>query len=575
MFVFLFYLSVCSLKTAYSEEASNSFEDTGPMLEELRWLQAEAFVSIATRHDTPINKAPSIITTITGEEIRNSGFRNFAEILRTIPGFEISFAPQYGNVVPLMRGMTGANKVRVQFNGHLLNIPQNGDAFAQYEDFPVENIKRIEIIRGPGSAMYGENAFLAVINIITEDAHDIDGAKINVGYGRFDERVGNIKFGKTFRGIGISGMYQYRETNGFDGVVDSDAQTLTDSITSSFGIPPASRSPGRVDTRRREYDLNLRLTYKDFYLEGLYVNKNQGVYIGGPQFALTDESFVERDHLFFEAGCEKTFWEKLTLNQRLYYDQFYRHWYTESLPEGGSITIDVNGDGAIDRILTYPDGLIGNGKLINRVAGVEISLDYELFEKNNGVFLVSSWHYHDLVNIYPMGPVFVGTSKGKSTQRRILSVKGSITNINLLKGKKVASAGSEEYTKNIILQILGEENREIVDSLKILTVPKEIDALMAVGFGLASSAITTENSINKLAMINPKQYKKLKQLAASEETLLPIVAASGQSDENIRLLLAVIKKMGAGPVGVKKLRMLGIDGWKKLSKDEINILEEK
>lgn len=63
-------------------------------------------------------------------------------------------------------------------NGHLVNHPRIGEAFTTFDDFPVENIKRIEIIRGPGSAMYGENAFLAVINIITFDAKDINGVKM-------------------------------------------------------------------------------------------------------------------------------------------------------------------------------------------------------------------------------------------------------------------------------------------------------------------------------------------------------------------------------------------------------------
>ena len=60
-------------------------------------------------------------------------------------------------------------------------------------------------------------------------------------------------------------------------------------------------------------------------------------------------------------------------------------------------------------------------------------------------------------------------------------VKETITSIALLKGKKLATAGNEEFTKNILTKMLGEGEKEIIDSLKILNVPKEIDALIAVG----------------------------------------------------------------------------------------------
>ncbi len=204
--------------------------------------------------------------------------------------------------------------------------------------------------------------------------------------------------------------------------------------------------------------------------------------------------------------------------------------------------------------------------------------DRDTFEKfivgkNDGVFLLSSWHYRYLVKKCPIESVFVGVSKGKSTHRKILLTNEGITSIDLLKGNIIASSGSEDYTKNILLQMLGKGGNSIVDSLKILTVPKDIDALMAVGFGMVNFALTTENSFTKLMIINPKQYKMQRQLAASKETLLPIVAAPKQSDEYIELLLSTIEKMGRMPEGRRNLRMIGLDGWKKLGKAEMVLLE--
>ena len=297
-----------------------------------------------------------------------------------MPGFEIlkdvSFGAEYASV----RGLISSMHTRIMLNGHHVNSPLSSGAFDVFDDFPVEHIKKIEIIRGPASAIYGENAFLAVINIITFDAKDIDGVKVSSGYGSFDTYDENITFGKTFGELGISGMVRYRQTNGFDGIIESDFQTIMDDALSSFGYSAVSKAPGTVEDWRQEYDLNLRVSYKDIYVEGLYINKNRGAYIS-PQFALTDGSYIESNYVFGEAGYKKTFEERFTVKPRIYYDQFDNNFYIESLPDSTTIPWKTNGDGTYN-IYTYPDGLIGNGKVINRIIGTEIPFDYEVFDGN-------------------------------------------------------------------------------------------------------------------------------------------------------------------------------------------------
>lgn len=345
------------------------------------WFGLEEEVSIATRHETPIGRAPGVVTVITAEEIKNLGYRTFVEILRTVPGFEILKTGDLGEVFPAVRGFAGPEKIRVMLNGHFVNSPRTGSAFQLFDDFPVENIKRIEIIRGPGSAVYGENAFLAVINIITMDAKDIDGIKISGGYGSYDTEEGNIVFGKTYGGIDISGMAHYRRTDGFDGVVESDIVTQIDNALSPLSFPPASQAPGSVEDWRQEYDLNMKVAYKGFYVAGLYINKKMGPFIG-PQFALADESSIEQNYVFGEVGYKNTFDEKFTIRPRLYYDQFDRNSYIEALPENTHVPLDTDGDGNIDKINTYPGGLIGNAYIREKIVGTEIPFDYELFDGN-------------------------------------------------------------------------------------------------------------------------------------------------------------------------------------------------
>ena len=403
----LFFLSIGVLQTFLSLNLSHTFaegtvttrlEDTSfdtdgkkelPMdvavadgiSTEAIWFGFGEEVTIATRHETQISKAPSIVTVITDEEIKNLGYRTFAEILRTVPGFEILKKADFGDVVPAVRGLESANKVRVMLDGHFINNPLRGGAFGNFDDFPVENIKRIEIIRGPGSAMYGENAFTAVINIITKDAKDIDGVKVSSGYGSFDTYDENIVFGKTYGKVSVSGMVHYRQSDGFDGIVESDNQTRIDNSLSSLGFSQVSQAPGRVEDGRQEYDLNLKAVYKDVYFEGWYSNRNRGPFIG-PQYALNDESDVESNYVFGEVGYKKTFEERLTFKPRVYYDQFDNNTYIESFSEGVTLPLDTDGDGNYDKLNTYPDGFIGNGKVIQKIVGTEIPFDYELFDGN-------------------------------------------------------------------------------------------------------------------------------------------------------------------------------------------------
>lgn len=204
----------------------------------------------------------------------------------------------------------------------------------------------------------------------------------------------------------------------------------------------------------------------------------------------------------------------------------------------------------------------------------------EIFEKvaagkNDGVFLVSSWHYKNLKKLTHVEPVMIAVSRNKSTCRKILSVKKNINDLNSLKGMIVASASSEDYTKNILRQMFGKDREDILNSIKVLTVPKDIDALMSVGFGIATASLTMENSLVKLASINQKQYEMLRQLAISEETLLPILAVPKPSNKNCRKLLKILKEMETYKEGKNKLSMIGMDRWQELGEKEKRSLEKQ
>ncbi len=184
-------------------------------------------------------------------------------------------------------------------------------------------------------------------------------------------------------------------------------------------------------------------------------------------------------------------------------------------------------------------------------------------EKGN-IYMLSSWHLAALrkQNI-PLEIALVRTSKGNTLQRKVLRTKPDITDVVMLKNTVVAGAGSEDYIRSVLQQIGGAGNEALVKDIKILTVPKDIDAVMAVSFGMASAAIAAESSLEKLATINPNQFQQLHNLGSSEPSYLLIAATLKKPEGSELKLLEVLQKMSETE-GEKQLKLLGIDGWKPL-----------
>lgn len=160
-------------------------------LEELMKVQ----VTVASQKALTQRESPGILTVVTKEEIENSGARDLIDVLRLVPGIDFGMDVQ-GIVGITMRGVWGhEGKVLLMMDGQQLNeLRYSTTQFGNH--YPVDNIKRIEIIRGPGSAVYGGLAELGVINIITETGQDINGLKATVNYGQTDESLrGNLNLG--------------------------------------------------------------------------------------------------------------------------------------------------------------------------------------------------------------------------------------------------------------------------------------------------------------------------------------------------------------------------------------------
>ncbi|VAW60405.1 TonB-dependent receptor; Outer membrane receptor for ferrienterochelin and colicins, partial [hydrothermal vent metagenome] len=128
----------------------------------------ERMVSIATGNEQLLYKAPAIASVITRKDIENSSANNLNELLEMVPGLHISEDYAAGDAIYTLRGFSRDPDAGMLFmvNGVTLNTLQNGSRFSALR-LALNNIEQIEIIRGPGSAVYGADAYVGVINIIT------------------------------------------------------------------------------------------------------------------------------------------------------------------------------------------------------------------------------------------------------------------------------------------------------------------------------------------------------------------------------------------------------------------------
>lgn len=179
-------------------------------------------------------------------------------------------------------------------------------------------------------------------------------------------------------------------------------------------------------------------------------------------------------------------------------------------------------------------------------------------QKKGNIYLLSSWHLNALQQKFPLKIALIGTFKGNSTQKKILSAKKDIADFFMLKNTTIAGAGSEDYIRNVLQQVDPEKYKELSETIKILKVPKDIDALMAVGFGMADAAIASESSLKILESLNANQYKQLHTLGSSEKSYLLVAATLEKPGKDEAKALEILFNM----TGQKNLNLLGLDGWK-------------
>jgi outer membrane receptor for ferrienterochelin and colicins len=214
----------------------------------------------ASKFQQKVAEAPASVTIITDDQIRKYGYRTLAEILRSVPGFFVDYDRSYSYVG--VRGFSRpgdySSGLLLLIDGHRTNdnvydSPNSGTEFGM----DVDLIKRVEVIRGPASVLYGANAFFGVINIITRRGCDVRGPEISIDAGSL-------------------GAYRARATCGID-LLKGPEMLFSASIYDSHGnqylffpefISPATNNGIAVDADHdRLHNFFFSLQYHNFSIQ--------------------------------------------------------------------------------------------------------------------------------------------------------------------------------------------------------------------------------------------------------------------------------------------------------------------
>lgn len=188
---------MCGIFTCSSLASPAWAEATGA--EELFFNNIPVVFAASKKEESQV-KAPATTLVVTQEEIRERGYRNLKDVLADLPGMETMdyYWSEIGTLVPV-RGIVGNNKIILLVNGTRVN-PPGGENLMLRDDQSVRYAKRVEIVYGPGAALYGADAVSLVVNIVTINAED-KVKNVNVSYGQnqtmeasggYSGKVGNL-----------------------------------------------------------------------------------------------------------------------------------------------------------------------------------------------------------------------------------------------------------------------------------------------------------------------------------------------------------------------------------------------
>ncbi|MBK8815076.1 MAG: TonB-dependent receptor [Methylococcaceae bacterium] len=236
-------------------------------------------VTIASGSAKPVFRSAGSISVITEDQIKTMGATGLAEVLETVPGIHMALQTQTQEPVFTVRGLANESnsQMLILMNGTRITTPLHS-SLDFGPDLPLAAVKRIEVIRGPGSAVYGADAFAGVINIITKKPNDIASNQAGVRAGNWNSQSAFGQYSTHLNDWDIGANIQYQGTDGDSGrIIKADIQSVLDKQFNSR----ASHAPGAMNTDRKSINSHFNLQRKHWDI-GFWANNilNSGTNAG-------------------------------------------------------------------------------------------------------------------------------------------------------------------------------------------------------------------------------------------------------------------------------------------------------
>ncbi|QPK63151.1 TonB-dependent receptor [Methylomonas sp. LL1] len=354
-------------------------------------------VSIASGTAKALSHSAAVTSVITAEQISTMGATELHEILETVPGIHVTIQPVTNDYTYTMRGMRNDTNAEVllMMNGTRFSVPQQGTHMAGMI-IPVENIQRVEVIRGPGSALYGADAFAGVINIVTKKAADLDGVTVGARGGNADSKSAWGQYGGQWQGWSVATSLQYSH-NGVDPdrIIYSDAQTQLDSLLHT----QASLAPGPMQTQNERWNGHLNLQRKHWDLSFWAFNEADTGFRAGSSGALDNRGKLNGSNYLADVrySSEDSIddWE-LQVHASLLHTDVLANVY--SLPAGSVVPMGADGNLSSTTpvgLVAFPDGMHFISGRKNTVPSFEFTSIYNGFS-DHLLRMVAGFRYEEL-----------------------------------------------------------------------------------------------------------------------------------------------------------------------------------
>lgn len=186
----------------------------------------EIQITSAGRKEQNLADVPAAVYVIDQEDIKNSGFTSVPELLRLVPGLQVARISSSKWAIS-SRGFNGtfANKLLVQIDGRSVYTPSYSGVYWDVQNVVLEDVDRIEVIRGPGATLWGANAVNGIINIITKQSSDTQDSLLSAGAGSHEKAMATLRHGAQFNENTYGRFYlSHHEQDSFEFAEDgSDA----------------------------------------------------------------------------------------------------------------------------------------------------------------------------------------------------------------------------------------------------------------------------------------------------------------------------------------------------------------